>query len=245
MRCREHVEHDRDECRASPRAHRAVGRVLDERAEIVFEIAAELCQVGDDEAALDWLGTVVAAVGSDASMARVQVAEIHFEAGRTDLAMAALDAIKDSGERDPDAYALAGELLDDRGDERSALRWFTMGASRLREQELADARGELGWMSPGYGILWQRHLLRERLGYPPDDLQGTCGSPRVCGLASTTRPFRRRTRRSPTRAPTPRRHPGSSPGRNGTSRSRSSAGHICWQEATTHEQYRASGNAAA
>lgn len=143
----------------------------DERAEIVYEIAAELCQAGDDEAALDWLGTVVATGGFDASMARVQAAEIHFEAGRTDLALAELDAIKDSRERDPEAYVLAGELLDARGDEQGALRWFTMGASRLREQELADARGEFGWMSPSYGILWQRHLLRERLGYPPDDLQ--------------------------------------------------------------------------
>jgi hypothetical protein len=149
----------------------------DERAEIVFEIAAELRQAGDDKAALDWLDTVVAADGFDASMARLQAAEIHFEAGRTDLAMAALDAIKDSRERDPEACALAGELLDDRGDEQGALRWFTMGASRLREQEIADARGEFGWMSPHYGILWQRHLLRERLGYPPDDLQDDLWEP--------------------------------------------------------------------
>ena len=147
------------------------GEYPDERVEIVFEIAAELRQADDHEAALDWLGTVVASGGFDASLARLQAAEIHFDAGRSDLAMAALRALEDSRERDPEAYAFAGEMLDERGDEQGALRWFTMGASRLREQEIADARGEFGWMSPHYGILWQRHLLRERLGYPPDGLQ--------------------------------------------------------------------------
>jgi hypothetical protein len=126
---------------------------------------------------LDWLSPVVAAGGFDGSMARVQVAEIHFEAGRTDLAMAELEAIKDSRERDPAAYASAGELLEDLGDDEGALRWFTMGASRLNEQEIADARGESGWLSPRFGILWQRHLLRERLGYPPDDLQDDLWEP--------------------------------------------------------------------
>lgn len=155
----------------------ALDEYPNERVEIVFEIAAELHQADDHEAALDWLGTVVAAGGFDASLARLQAAEIHFETGRRDLAMAALDAVKDSRERDPEAYALAGELLDDRGDEQGALRWFTMGASRLREQEIADARGDFGWMSPHYGILWRRHLLRERLGYPPDDLQADLWEP--------------------------------------------------------------------
>jgi hypothetical protein len=54
-------------------------------------------------------------------MARVRLAEIHFGAGRADLAMAELDAIKDSRVRDPDVYAMAAELLEERGDERGAL----------------------------------------------------------------------------------------------------------------------------
>jgi hypothetical protein len=29
---------------------------------------------------------------------------------------------------------------------------------------------EDGWISAAYGVLWQRRQLRERLGYPPDDL---------------------------------------------------------------------------
>jgi hypothetical protein len=35
--------------------------------------------------------------------------------------MAELDAIKDSRVRDPDVYAMAAELLEERGDERGAL----------------------------------------------------------------------------------------------------------------------------
>ena len=150
----------------------------DERAEIVFEIVSELRRSGDDAAALGWLHTLTAARGLDASMARVEAADIHFEAGRADLAMVELDAIKNSRGRDPDAYSLAAELLAERGDHEGALRWFAMAASRLSEEDLAAARGEYGWMSRGYGILWQRHQLRERLGYPPDDLEdGLCEPP--------------------------------------------------------------------
>ena len=146
-------------------------RYPDDRAEIVFEIVDGLRRAGDDEAALGWLRTLTAAGGFDGSMARVQLAEIHFDAGRADLAVAELDAIRDSRERGPDAYAMAAELLAERGDEQGALRWFTMAASRFTDEQCAAARGEFGWMSAAYGVLWQRRELRVRLGYAPDDLE--------------------------------------------------------------------------
>lgn len=141
----------------------------DERAEITFEIADELRRSGDVAAALGWLRTLTDEDGFDGALAHVQIAEIHFEAGQDDLAAAELDEIR--GEREPDAYAAAAALLAERGDDTAALRWYTMAASRFADEQHEAARGESGWLAPAYLVLWQRHLLRERLGYPPDDLQ--------------------------------------------------------------------------
>ena len=63
-------------------------------------------RAGDDASALGWLWTSTPAGGSDGSMAWVQLAEIHFDAGRVGLVMAELDATKVSLEREHDVYAM-------------------------------------------------------------------------------------------------------------------------------------------
>ena len=152
-------------------------RYPDDRGEIVFEIAAEFDRAGDQDSALQWLQTLVAAGGVDGALARVEIANIHYGAGRDDLATAQLAALRAARVRDPEPYAMAGELSADRGDEPTALVWFTMAATRFSDDQLAAAAGEHGWASFAYGVLWQRRQLRQRLGHVPDDLDAGLVAP--------------------------------------------------------------------
>jgi hypothetical protein len=136
----------------------------------VFEIAAEFDRAGDQRSALDWLRTLVAAGGLDGALARVEIASIYFNAGRDELATAELAAIRAECPGDPAPYAMAAELLAEHGEQATALVWFTMAAARFSDDQLAATAGEDGWISAAYAVLWQRRQLRERLGYPPDDL---------------------------------------------------------------------------
>ena len=137
----------------------------------IFEFAHELHLAGDDESALHCLLPLAELSGLDGSLARVQIAELYFEAGRDEEALAQLDMIESAHEREPMAYSAAAELLLHHGDDDAALRWYTMGALRLTEQQRAAARGEGGWLASYYPLLWQRHLLRQRLGLEQDDFE--------------------------------------------------------------------------
>jgi hypothetical protein len=148
-------------------------RYPDDRGEIVFEFE----QAGDQESALQWLQTLVDAGGVDGALARVEIASIHLQAGRDDLATAQLAALRAARVRDPEPYAMAGELFAARGDEPTALVWFSMAAARFSDDQLAAAVGEHGWASSAYGVLWQRRQLRHHLGYVPDDLDAGLVAP--------------------------------------------------------------------
>jgi len=152
-------------------------RYPDDRAEMVFEIAAEFETAGDQESALGWLQTLVDAGGVDGALARVEIAAIHFDAGRNGLASAQLDALRADRVRDPEPYAMAAELFADRGEQSTALLWFTMAAARFSADQLTAAAGDHGWASCAYGVLWQRRQLRQRLGYLPDDLDAGLVAP--------------------------------------------------------------------
>jgi SEC-C motif len=142
----------------------------DERAEIIFELAAELERAARPEAALEWLRRLVEDGGADGALARVEIASLHYAADHADLAEAELSKLMAARLSDAMPYLSAGELLVERGDDEAAVRWFTMAALRLTDAERAAARGEHGWMSWGYSVLWQRREARERLGLAPDDL---------------------------------------------------------------------------
>lgn len=142
----------------------------DEQADIIFELAAELERDGRPEAALGWLRKLVEDGGADGALARVETARLHYAAGDAELAEAELSTLKATRLSDAMPYVSAGELLVERGDDAAAVRWFTMAALRLTDAEHAAARGEHGWISWGYSVLWQRRQARERLGLAPDDL---------------------------------------------------------------------------
>jgi hypothetical protein len=149
---------------------RELDQYPEQRAEIIFELAAELERAGRSESALEWLRGLVDDGGVDGALARVEIAGLHFAAGRADLAVAELAKIVSSRLGDAVPYASAAELLAERGDDEAAVRWFTTAASRLTAQERAAARGEYGWGTWAYSVLWQRRQARERLGLAPDDL---------------------------------------------------------------------------
>lgn len=143
----------------------------------VFERAHELHLAGDDEAALRCLEPLAERGGFDGALARVQIAEVLFEAGRGVEARAQLEVLRSSRQREPLAYAAAAELLLHQGDDDASLRWYTMGALRLTAEQRAAARGVDGWMSSYYPLLWQRHTLRQRMGLPQDDLEDELWEP--------------------------------------------------------------------
>lgn len=145
-------------------------RYPDERAAIIFELAAEFDHTGRPAEALEWLETLAHGGGVDGALARVEMAGLHYAAGRTDEADAQLTLLKRSRQPDPVPYASAGELLAELGDDAAAVRWFTMAALRLTGAERAAAYRESGWATWGYSVLWQRRKARARLGLPPDEM---------------------------------------------------------------------------
>ena len=116
-------------------------RYPQDRAEIVFEIVAELDRAGDQDSALRWLGTLVEAGRVDGALARVEIAGLHFAAGCRELAQAELAALRACRIGDPAPYAMAAELLAEQGEQSSALMWFTMAATRFSDDQLAAAAG--------------------------------------------------------------------------------------------------------
>ncbi len=89
-----------------------------DRAEIVFEILAELDRADDQVLALRCLGTLVAAGGVDGAWGPVEIAGGHFVAGRGELAYAKLAAPRTSRIGDPEPDAMAAELLAEQGERR-------------------------------------------------------------------------------------------------------------------------------
>jgi tetratricopeptide (TPR) repeat protein len=148
-----------------------------DRGEILLEAAQVWNRAGDHRRAMDLLSQVIEAGGEDGAFARVVLAEVLLDVGRTDDAYDQLGALKASRPSSPGPYQLAGELLEERGDARGALDWFNMAVSRLDEQELAALRREFGWATYAATVVngWRR--VRETLGLPPDELDRAAPQP--------------------------------------------------------------------
>ena len=142
----------------------------DSRAEIIFDLSAELARAGRTSEAFEWLGRLAEGGGVDGAQARVEMAYLHYQAGRVAEAEAELATVVASPLADPGPYASAAEMLTELGNDRAAVRWFTMAAVRLTPDQIADASGEDGWTSWAFSVLWQRREARQRLGLPADDL---------------------------------------------------------------------------
>ncbi|XVS65911.1 tetratricopeptide repeat protein [Actinosynnema sp. CA-299493] len=147
-----------------------LARYPDERAQILIEAAEEWREAGDHDRAVALLDQVIAEGGEEAGEARVALADLLFDLDRVEEARAQLDTLR--RERPPSAspYHLAAELLEARGALEEALTWFTMAASRLTEEELAQRDGEFGFVSHANNLLVGRRRVRQALAMPPDEL---------------------------------------------------------------------------
>jgi tetratricopeptide (TPR) repeat protein len=115
------------------------------------------------------LAEAIALGGEDGGAARVALADLLFELDRADEAAAQLAALRRERPTSVMPYHIAAELLEDRGDLNEALIWFTMAASRLTEQEMAQV-DELGALSYTHNILAGRRCVRRALEMPDDEL---------------------------------------------------------------------------
>ncbi|HEX5401629.1 MAG TPA: SEC-C domain-containing protein [Pseudonocardiaceae bacterium] len=141
----------------------------EERGEILLEAAHAWQRAGEYDRATELLGEVIALGWEDGGAARVALADLLFELDRVEEAAAQLAALRRERPASVMPYHLAAELVEDRGDLNEALIWFTMAASRLTEQEMAQVE-ELGLLSYAHSILAGRRRVRRALGMPDDEL---------------------------------------------------------------------------
>lgn len=144
-------------------------RYPEERGEILIEAASAWHRAGEYDRAIGLLDEAIALGGEDGGAARVELADLLFELHRDDEAAAQLAALRRERPASVMPYHLAAELLEHRGDLREALIWFTMAASRLTEQEIAQI-DELGPLAYANNILAGRRRVRRALEMPDDEL---------------------------------------------------------------------------
>jgi hypothetical protein len=141
----------------------------EERGEILIEAAHAWQRAGEHDRAIELLSEAIALGGEDGGAARVALADLLFELDRVDEAAAQLAALRQERPVSVMPYHLAAELVEERGDLPNALIWFTMAATRLTEQEMAQV-DELGPLSYANNILAGRRRVRRKLGMPDDKL---------------------------------------------------------------------------
>jgi len=144
----------------------------DERTEIVTELAAACCEAGQHGRAEGLLRDLIAQ--SEDWTARVQLAGLCFDLGRTEDGHAELAALRaalrSGGSAGAVAEGLAGQLLEANGDLDGALAWYDEAISVLTAEEIAAAGGRLGWLTTAGPLIRGRRRVRARRGLPPDDL---------------------------------------------------------------------------
>ncbi|WP_156426227.1 SEC-C domain-containing protein [Nocardia jinanensis] len=104
------------------------------------------------------------------------MAEVLFDLAHDAEAWAQLDALRQDRIASPAPYHLAAELLEERGDDQQALTWFNIAVSRLTDQEMAERETEFGYLSYADNIISGRRRVREALGLPADELDGSVSS---------------------------------------------------------------------
>ncbi len=148
----------------------------DERGWALLEAAAAV-SVDDRGRALTLLQRVDGDAAPDAGVLR---AHLLFGLGRAAEAEAELAAVRSARPGSPAVYEMAAATLEAHGRPAQALRWLTVAASLLPDDELARVGQELGQLSTTARVLWNRRRVREALGYPPDRLDETAEAlPRV------------------------------------------------------------------
>lgn len=100
-------------------------RYPDERGEILLEAADKWQRAGQIGQAVALLREVLTLGGEDAGFARYSLADLYFEQGADSDAwehLRALEEMEPASTTGP--AALAGEMLEGRGEYEAALRWF-------------------------------------------------------------------------------------------------------------------------
>lgn len=142
-------------------------------AALLAAAAEHLQLAGDKDAALALFRRAVEAPGDAEPDKRCYLHAALLDAGDTAAARALADEIRRSGPDDPAVYEFVGENFEMAGDPREAVRWFTMGLTRM------DRRGGTSDEDARY---WERLTVcrrraRHALGYPPDELDLTVAPP--------------------------------------------------------------------
>lgn len=143
----------------------------DERAEILLEAADAWQRAGRPDRARAILEELIQIGGEYGCDARIQLADLHLQAGHTELAHAQLNlAAKDPalGERQSE---LAAELLAAHNDLDRAARWYDRAAARLPGKQIDALRRGDERLTIGTTIMLRnRQHVRQQLGRHPDML---------------------------------------------------------------------------
>ena len=141
----------------------------DERPEILLEAAEAWQRAGHSDRARAILDDLIRDGGEHACDARIQLADLHMEAGDTDSAHAELNAVAKDPALTEGHCELAAELLAAHGDLDQAARWYDRAAARLTEEQLDALRHRDEWLTIGTTIMLRnRQHVRQQLGHPPD-----------------------------------------------------------------------------
>ena len=161
----------------TPKAHRRAAAELAEwaqernpddevtPADLLSAAAWHLEQAGDIEASLDLHRRAVSADGTTTPDARVLLHAALLAAGRHEEARRVADDFSRSRPR-ISYFADMAESFELNGDLEQAHRWAEMGVNRLELGVEED--DDVGVIS----LLNVRRVIRRRLGFPPDELDG-------------------------------------------------------------------------
>ncbi|MGQ0778951.1 MAG: SEC-C metal-binding domain-containing protein [Pseudonocardiales bacterium] len=154
-------------CALAQELEQDAARYPDERGEILLEAADKWERAGQFDQAVAVLRGVLTLGGEDAGFARYSLADLYFNQGADAEAWEHLRALEEMGPTSTGPAALAGELLEARGEYEAALHWFD------RAMETVDVEA---LPKPGAGPsiaaipLFGRQRCRAKLGLPVDEL---------------------------------------------------------------------------
>ncbi|MFC5922652.1 SEC-C domain-containing protein [Micromonospora vulcania] len=150
------------------------GRVADpDDTGYALLVAADILeQAGDLDDALTLATRAIAEQPDDNAHARSVRGGLLLRLGRDDEGLAELTALRPALETDPGAMHLIDGLMES-GHTETALEWLTgaleaiLERTRTQQHSSEDAQDEAAAMI--YGLVQQRHDLREEMGLPHDD----------------------------------------------------------------------------
>lgn len=152
-------------------------RYPEEAGQCLLEASANWRWAGDLDRTVAVLETVIARGGEDAQYARAEMADLRFEVGDTEAAMAELAALRAMKPLEPGPCHMVAEMFEEHGLLTEALTWFNMATTRLPDGELEAAMARPSLLSYSGQLLLGRQRVRRALGMPPDELDEAAPEP--------------------------------------------------------------------